>query len=891
MADYSLRATLGAVDAGFTSAFKTATGAVSGLVGAVNSATKVIDKQMDAMKNSANSLNDTFSSITKKATMTLGGAGLAGLTASVKGFGDFEQAIEGAEKLFGKSSGKVIENAKRSFTTANTSAHEYLDQVTRFSASLLQGLAGDTEKAADYADTALTDMADNANTFGTELDSIQNAYQGFARGEYIMLDNLRLGYGGTAGEMARLINDSGVLKGVTLEAEDMIDVDLHTMIEAIHEIQKELEITGTTAYETDHTISGAFAGMRAASMNLLIGLADDNADIGQLYDDLLLRIEKFATNTMKAVGTVWDHMSHFHTLIYSLMGLSAIGGVLPIFSKANSAVFGLAGNLGMLGTAIKLAMAPMLLAGGGVIGGGLLVGGGALYETFQAEFDRVGSLIRTQGPGMILNLRNRIIDGIPRLAKSGTQLMTTITDSLVAILPALFDLGRNSVRSLVQGIINNKDEITKNLLKLMNVVIPELITLAPFLMDMGSKLMTALIQGFVNNKELGKEVGSNIKTALNESKDSLTGTFTDLGEFIEETIKPIFMNLLESLGERLIGIGEKAWEYLEPEFHRIMENIEGFFGENKDKMIDIGYQIGQAIVAGMAVAMGGKALASQIGGAIKNSKIVKTAGMHAKGGAQIIGGLSKQFLGTTAGTVGLAGVAALGVGYLYNKFRDTIGEFADNFANAVLSIDMEETMVKVGDFVKDFISDSVEGLITLLGDLIELVLNPKTWATVGKILEGILGIVLSILGGALIGLVEGVINGIGNALVGIGNSFVDLYNFIAEKFRGTFGLGWLGDKMGHAGYFEAEFNVDLGSFGDFIGANDPIPGGGGGGGSRSSSGGGRGGRGGGSGGGTRPVQIENRMNINNRDYDNFSSDIRDRGSELEDLLLAYPHQN
>lgn len=873
MADYSVRATLGAVDAGFTSAFRTATGAVSGLVGAVGSATKAIDSQLDAMKDSANSLNATFSGITKSATMALGGGALAGLTASVKGFGDYEQAIEGAEKLFGSSSGKVIDNAKRSFTTANTSAHEYLDQVTRFSASLLQGLAGDTEKAADYADTALTDMADNANMFGSELESIQNAYQGFARGEYIMLDNLRLGYGGTAGEMARLINDSGVLDGVVLEAEDMIDVDLHTMIEAIHEIQKELEITGTTAYETDHTIAGAFAGMRAASMNLLIGLADDNANIGQLYDDLLVRIEKFATNAMQAVGTVWDHMGHFHTLIYSLMGLSAIGGVLPILSKANSAVFGLASNFGVLGTAIKLAMAPMLLAGGGVIGGGLLVSGGALYETFQAEFDRVGALIQTQGPGMILNLRNSIIDAIPGLAKSGTQLMTVITDTLVAILPALFDLGRNSVRSLVQGVIDNKDEIARNLLNLMNVVIPELITLAPFLMEMGGKLMTALIQGFVNNKDLATEVGENIKTALTDSRESLTETFTELGAFIEETIKPIFMSMLESLGERLVGIGEKAWEYLEPEFHRIMENIEGFFADNKDKMLNIGYQIGQAIVGGMALAMGGKALASQIGGAIKSS--TKSAGTF-------VAGLGKKALASTAGTVGLAGVAALGVGYLYDKFRETIREFADNFADAILSIDINELLVDVGNKVKDFISSSVEGLITLLGDLIELILNPKTWATIGKVLGIIVSTILSILAGALVGLVEGLINGIGNAFASIVNVVIRLYNYIAEEFRNTFGLGWLGDIMGSVSYWEPEFNVDFGNFGSSGSDIIPTSAGGGGGGSRG------GGRGGGSRGGGTPVRIENQMNINNRDYDNFSSDINDRGRSLDDLLLTYP---
>lgn len=878
MADYSVRATLGAVDAGFTSAFRTATGAVSGLVGAVGSATRAIDGQLDAMKDSANSLNDTFSSITKSATMALGGGALAGLTASVKGFGDFEQSIEAAEKLFGDSSGKVIENAKRSFTTANTSAHEYLDQVTRFSASLLQGLAGDTEKAADYADTALKDMSDNANMFGTELESIQNAYQGFARGEYVMLDNLRLGYGGSAGEMARLINDSGVLDGVELEAEDMVNVDLHTMIQAIHEIQKELEITGTTAYETDHTIAGAFAGMRAASMNLLIGLADDNANIGQLYDELLERIEKFAINAMQAVGTVWDHMGHFHTLIYSLMGLSAIGGVLPILSQANSAVFGLADKFGLLGTAIKLATAPMLLAGGGIMGGGLLVSGGALYETFQAEFDRVGALIQTRGPGMIINLRDGIINAIPGLAKSGAQLMTVITDSLVAILPALFDLGRNSVRSLVQGIIDNKDEITRNLLRLMNVIIPELITLTPFLIDMGSQLMTALIQGFVNNKDLATEVGENIKTALEDSKESMTDTFTELGAFIDETIKPIFMSILESLGARLVGMGERAWEYLEPEFNRILGNIQNFFAENKEAMIDIGYQIGMAIVGGMALAMGGKSMAKSLGSGLKNvigkTQIANKASQIATGAKAIGSNVGAQVIAAPAASAGLVGVAALGIGYLYDKFRDTIRNFADKFADTILSIDLGEMLSKLGDFVSDFIRKAVRGLISLVGDVIEMVLNPKTWAVILKIFVAIIGAVGTILMSAFTGLVEGVIEGIASLFVSIANVFIRLWNALKAFLEKIPVLSHIGNWMTEIDAWDPNIS--------FFDTPEPIQ--------DSVYDDGRYGSGGGPS-HVRPQEIDvyNQMNINNRDYDHFVSDISEKDGVMYDLDMMYPH--
>src|SRR5699024_1953270 len=194
------------------------------------------------------SIGTALSKTGKMMTAAITAPAIAAVTASIKAFADLEQAIGGIETMFKGSADKVIKNSETAYKRAGVSGVQYMEQLTSFSASLLQGLGGDTEKAADLADTAMVDMSDNANKFGTNIESIQDAYQGFAKQNYTMLDNLKLGYGGTATEMARLINDSGVL-GDTMEvtAETVNDVSFDKIIEAIHTVQDEMGITGTTA--------------------------------------------------------------------------------------------------------------------------------------------------------------------------------------------------------------------------------------------------------------------------------------------------------------------------------------------------------------------------------------------------------------------------------------------------------------------------------------------------------------------------------------------------------------------------------------------------------------------------------------------------------------------
>ena len=215
---------------------------------------------------------------------------------SVEQYAEYEQLVGGVETLFKNSSNKVKEYANNAYKTAGLSANEYMDTVTSFSASLLQSLGGDTAKSAEVADQAITDMSDNANKLGTSMEMIQNAYQGFAKGNMTMLDNLKLGYGGTKEEMQRLLADAEKLSGVHYDISNFADIT-----EAIHVIQKEMGIAGATREEAMTTIEGSFNATKSAWTNLMTGMADSSADFGQLIDNFIQSAAAFGHNILPRV--------------------------------------------------------------------------------------------------------------------------------------------------------------------------------------------------------------------------------------------------------------------------------------------------------------------------------------------------------------------------------------------------------------------------------------------------------------------------------------------------------------------------------------------------------------------------------------------------------------
>lgn len=264
----------------------------------------------------ASNMKDSFEKIGKAAVKygTIIATGLgAGMAVLLKNtyseFADYEQLIGGVKKLFGDNWEAVSKYASEAYKKQGMSANEYMELATSFSASLISGLQGDTEKAAQMADMAIQDMADNANTFGTDIEMLKNAYQGFAKGNFTMLDNLKLGYGGTAEEMARLINDSGVLgSAIKVTAETVKDLPLDVIIAAIHKIQTEMGITGTTANEAADTIAGSFAMFKASWSNLLVGLAN-NEDIDPLFDAFFEAGETLWKNIKKVAPKIGENLS------------------------------------------------------------------------------------------------------------------------------------------------------------------------------------------------------------------------------------------------------------------------------------------------------------------------------------------------------------------------------------------------------------------------------------------------------------------------------------------------------------------------------------------------------------------------------------------------------
>ena len=280
----------------------------------------IIDTQIDSKgaEKGVNKLGSTLGGAAKTGlklfTGAVAAAGVAvvGLTKlSIDQYAEYEQLVGGVETLFKKSSGQVMKYADDAYKTAGMSANEYMKTITGFSASLLQGLGGDTKKAAEIGNKAVTDMSDNANKMGTAIGSIQDAYQGFAKQNYTMLDNLKLGYGGTKTEMERLLVDAQKLTGIKYDINNFSDV-----IEAIHAVQTEMGITGTTAKEASETIEGSFNMTKSAWTNLLTGMADDNADFDVLVQNLVESLGSLGKNLLPRIKVVIEGIGElFRTLL------------------------------------------------------------------------------------------------------------------------------------------------------------------------------------------------------------------------------------------------------------------------------------------------------------------------------------------------------------------------------------------------------------------------------------------------------------------------------------------------------------------------------------------------------------------------------------------------
>lgn len=425
-----------------------------------------------------------------KVAITAAGLGAALGKALTEGAA-LEQSIGGVETLFKGSASQVTAAADQAFRTAGVSANNYMEQVTSFSATLLQGLGGDTAAAAEYADKAIVQMSDNANKMGTDMSAIQYAYQGFAKDNYTMLDNLKLGYGGTQSEMARLINDSGVLgDSVKVTADTVKDVPFSSIIDAIGVIQDNLGITGTTAEEAATTLSGSFSSMQAAASNVMANLTLGR-DVGPALQGLAQTVTTFlAGNLLPAIGNI----------------LSAL--VLQVIPVGTQMLQSLGAGLAQ-GVPNFLAQAlPMVLQ---------------FTETLRTNF---GNIVDA-GIDLLLNLAQGIANGLPTLIEYVPQIVTNIAGLINDNAPKLLAAGLHIIVTLGLGLIQAIPTLIANIPQIIQAVVS--VFTAFNWISLGSNIITMLKNGITSMVSAVQSAGTSIFDAVKNAIANLPATLQSLG--------------------------------------------------------------------------------------------------------------------------------------------------------------------------------------------------------------------------------------------------------------------------------------------------------------------------------------------------------------------------
>lgn len=544
----------------------------------------VDDQASEKLSSLSSKLGSGLKTAAKVGTAAVGtaAAGITALTtAAVNNYAEYEQLVGGVETLFKQSADVVQQYAANAYKTAGMSANEYMETVTSFSASLLQSLDGDTSAAAEKANLAITDMSDNANKMGTSMEMIQNAYQGFAKQNYTMLDNLKLGYGGTKEEMQRLLEDAEKLSGQKFDISSYSDI-----VDAIHVVQTEMGITGTTAKEAATTISGSVSSMKSAWSNLVTGLADENSNLGVLLenvissaftvvDNVLPRIEQALPSVATAITTaipelitkisevidtalptiIESAVSIIETLIQAISDnkdMLASSAITIITQLAN-------GILNMLPEIIKLGLDLIVSLANGIAE--------SLPELIPTVVD------------VVLQIVDTLIDNVDMLIDAAIAIIIALADGLIDSLPKLIEKVPVIITKLIEACANNAPKMIEASLKIIVALAEGLIKSIPQLIKAIPQIVTAIVNGFGTYMSKIKDIGKNIVKGLWEGIKAM-------GRWIKEKVGSFFSGIVSGVKSKLdihspsrvfAGIGENMalglGEGWDDEYGRISKNI------------------------------------------------------------------------------------------------------------------------------------------------------------------------------------------------------------------------------------------------------------------------------------------------------------------------------
>lgn len=482
------------------------------------------------------------------------------LSASISEGAALEQSLGGIETLFKDSADKVKANAAKAYQTAGMSANDYMELTTSFSASLLSSLAGDTSKAADVADMAMVDMSDNANKMGTNMEDIKNAYQGFAKQNYTMLDNLKLGYGGTKSEMERLLADAQKISGVEYNIDNLSDV-----YSAIHVIQGQLDITGTTAKEAATTISGSFNQMKAAAKNVMGEIAL-GMDVGPALNELANTIITFAVGNL--LPAVWNVISTLPSAIVTFV--TALGPQLF------AAVSGLIPQ----------------------IASGITTGIPILYQSAMQLMDQFNIGIQEQlpillqkGADFITNIVNGILQNLPQVITMAGNVITYFANTIISMLPTILSAGARLLLRLVNGIINNLPQIAQAAATAIVRFVASIGQNLPQILQSGITIIAKLAAGLIRAiPNLVGQIPAIISAIVNA--------------FTSQNWGSIGINIISGIASGLRSAAHMLWDAVKGVLGGFKENVLAFFGIHSPSRW--GAYVGEMIDTGIANGLIGK---------------------------------------------------------------------------------------------------------------------------------------------------------------------------------------------------------------------------------------------------------------------------------------------